>query len=228
MLGRVLLIFFMGLPWQIAAAAPWTLEPGKIYARASIASEQIEGLSAWRGDLYGEYGWREALTATIKLEAVSYPDAEDFNAQGWRATLRQRVFRAGAFNFTVELGLLEGAAIGGRNGCDTLGAEARIGASWSGAWQKRQSFAFIETARREYDACQRDRLELGLGQQVSEKIWSISQVWYEQGAPNADSSKVQTELLWRQDSVDYSLGYRNENGGYFVEESIFLAVAKRF
>lgn len=228
MLGRVLLIFFMGLPWPKAAAAPWTLDPGKTYARASIASEQIEGLSAWRGDLYSEHGLSKALTATVKLEAVAYPDAEDFNAQGWRATLRQRLLQVGAFNLTGEIGLLEGAAIGGRTGCDTLGGEARLGVSWSGTWQKRQSFMFLETARRAHEDCQRDRFELGLGQQVSKNIWSISQVWRERGSPNSVSDKIQSEILWRQGRMDYSIGYRNENGGFFTEESIFLAVANRF
>jgi hypothetical protein len=218
----------MGLPWQDAAAAPWTLEHGSFYTRASIASEQIEGLSAWRGDVYGEYGLRDWLTTTLKLEAVDYPDAKDFNVQGWRATVRHRLYQHGAFNVTVEAGVLEGGAIGGRNGCETLGAEYRAGAAWSGTWRGRQSFAFVETARRDYPACQRDRLEFGLGQQVSENIWSITQFWHERGSPNAASDKVQTELLWRQGALDYSLGYRNENGGYFTEESIFLAVANRF
>lgn len=228
MLGRVLLIFLMGLPWRDAAAAPWTLEPGALYTRVSIAREQVEGLSAWRGDLYGEYGLREALTASYKLEAVVYPEAEDFNAQGWRASLRQRLVQIGAFNVTGEVGLLEGAAIGGRNGCDRLGTELRFGASWSGHWRERQSFAFVETARREHEACQRDRVEIGIGQQISENIWSISQLWRERGAPNAVSDKLQTEFLWRQDDFDYSFGYRNENGGSFTEESIFIAVANRF
>lgn len=193
-----------------------------------MASEQVEGLSAWRGDIYAEYGLRAALTVSVKLEAVTYPDAEDFDAQGWRASLRQRLFAAGAFNVTGEFGLLEGAAIGGRNGCDALGAEARLGAAWSGLWRKRQSFTFIEAARREHEACQRDRVELGLAQQISEDIWSISQLWRERGGPNAASDKLQTEFLWRQGQFDYSIGYRNENGGSFTEESIFIAVANRF
>lgn len=228
MLGRVLLIFFMGLPWQDAAAAPWILEPGKVYTRASMANERIEGLTAWRGDLYGEYGLPGRLTASLKLEAISYPDANDFDAQGWRATLRRRLIQSGGFLVSIEGGLLEGAAIGGRNGCDTLGAEVRLGGAWSGQWRKRQSFTFLETARREHEACQRDRIEFGLGQQLSENIWRVSQYWREPGSPNAGSDKVQSEILLRDGSTDYSLGYRNENGGAFIEESIFLAVAKRF
>lgn len=228
MLGRVLLILFLVLPWPEASAAPWTLEQGSAYTRISIAGEQVEGLGAWRGDAYAEFGVRNALTATLKLESVVYPDATDFDADGWRATLRQRVFQLGAWNVTAEVGLLEGAAIGGRNGCDTFGAEAKAGVSWSGQWLKRQSFVFAEAAIREHEECQRQRQELGFGQQLTENIWTISQIWVERGAPNAASNKVQSELLWRSERTDYSIGYRNENSGFFVEQGIFLAVAKRF
>lgn len=228
MLGRVLLILFLVLSWLEAAAAPWTLDEGSTYARASIASERVDGLEAWRGDIYVEYGVQDTLTATLKLETVAYPDASDFNADGWRATLRQRVLQVGSWNFTAEIGLLEGAAIGGRNGCDTLGAEGRAGISWSGQWLKRQNFVFVEAVVREHEGCRRQRQEFGFGQQLSENIWSVSQVWMERGAANASSDKVQSELLWRDGRNDYSIGYRKENGGFFVEESIFLAVAKRF
>ena len=228
MLGRVLLILFLVLSWPEAMAAPWTLERDSAYARVAMAAEQVEGLDAWRGDLYAEYGVRDALTATLKLETVQYPSASDFNADGWRATVRQRLFQRGTFNWTIEAGLLEGAAIGGRNGCDTLGAEVRTGLSWSGNWRDKERFIFAETVLRDHDGCRRYRQEFGLGQRVSENIWSISQVWLERGSPNASSHKAQTELLWRRKQIDYSIGYRNENGGSFVEQSIFLAIAKRY
>lgn len=228
MLGRVLLILFLVLSWPKAAAAPWTLKRDAIYARTSLAGERVEGLEAWRGDVYAEYGVRDWLTASFKYETVMYPSASDFDADGWRATLRQRVFQKGTFNWTIETGLLEGAAIGGRNGCDTLGVEARTGVSWSGKWRNQERFAFAETVIREHEGCRRYRQEIGLGQRVTKNIWSITQVWLDRGSPNASSHKAQTELLWRQDRTDYSIGYRNENGGFFVEESIFVAIAKTF
>lgn len=228
MLGRVPLVLFLVLSWSEATAAPWTLDRDAIYARTSIASEHVAGIDAWRADAYAEYGVRDTLTATLKFETVHYPQASDFDSDGWRATLRQRIFQKGTFNWTIEGGLLEGAAIGGRNGCDTLGVEARTGLSWSGKWRQRAHFIFAETAMREHDGCRRYRQEIGMGHQISENIWSISQLWLERGSPNATSNKAQTELLWRQRPYDYSIGYRNENGGSFVEESIFLAVAKRF
>lgn len=228
MLGRVSLVLFLVLSWPKAAAAPWTLDRDAIYARTSIASERVEGLEAWRADAYAEYGVRDRLTASLKYETVRHSGASDFDVEGWRATTRYRILQSGTINWTVESGLLRGAAIGGRNGCETLGLEVRTGLSWSGKQRERERFVFAETVLREHEGCRRYRQEVGLGQQISKNVWSISQVWLERGSPNATSHKAQTELLWRQGEMDYSVGYRNENGGAFIEESIFLAIAKRF
>lgn len=228
MLGRVLLICIMGLPWPKAAAAPWTLEEGALYTRASVAREQVEGLSAWRADVYSEYGLTDKLTASFKVEAVGYDDAADFNGQGWRATVRRKIFQSGTFNVTIEGGVLEGDAIGGRNGCETLGAELRGGASWSGNWLKQSTFTFAEAVRREHDGCRRTRYEFGIGQETFDDIWSVTQVWLERGSESADSDKIQSELVWSRGRADYSIGYRNESSGLFSEESIFLAVARQF
>ncbi len=228
MLGRVPLICILVLSWPEAAAAPWTQEHGALYTRASVARESVEGLSAWRADAYTEYGLTETWTASFKLEAIEYTDAQDFNGQGWRATVRHRLIQLGAFNVTLEGGVLKGAAIGGRSGCETLGVEARGGVSWSGAWLKQQTFAFAEAVQRDHDGCRRTRYEFGLGQEAFDDIWTVTQVWLERGAANAESNKIQTELVFSGDRTDYSIGYRTENGGFFDEESIFLAVARRF
>lgn len=227
MLGRTL-ICLGTLPWPIAAAAPWTQPEDTFYARTSIGRETVEGLSGWRSDLYLEYGLSDTLTVTGKIEGVSYDDAGDFNTQGWRTTVRQRLYRSGTFNLTIEGGALKGAAVGGRNGCDTLGLEVRGGASWSGDWQERQTIAFAESAVREHEDCRRTRYEFGLGQALTEQVWSVTQVWLERGDQNAQSDKFQSELMWRRPFGDFSVGYRSENGGAFTEESIFVAVAKTF
>lgn len=223
-----LLVFSLVLLWPSAMAAPWIQEEGALYTRVSLANEEVEGLQGWRGDAYAEYGVSEFWTVTAKLEGVAYEEASDFNGQGWRVTARRRLYQRGTFNMTTELGLLQGEAIGGRNGCETLGAETRAGASWSGEWRKRQTFTFAEIAGRFHNGCNRQRYEFGFGQQASKHIWNVTQVWIERGDTNTKSDKVQSELLWRGDFADYSIGYRNENGGRFREESIFLAFAKRF
>ncbi|GAB5457463.1 MAG: hypothetical protein Hens3KO_04930 [Henriciella sp.] len=227
MRGLYLVITFV-LLWLPARAAPWVQPEGDLYARVAIATEEVEGLHARRADIYGEYGLTENWTLSAKSEAVAYEDAEDFNAQGWRATARRRLFTYKGFVTAIEVGALQGAAIGGANGCETLGAEARIGAAWSGTWRKRETFAFSELVGREHDGCQRQRFEFGLGQRVTKNIWTISQVWIERGSQNAESDKLQSELLWRQESWDFSLGYRQENGRQFDETGVFFAVARRY
>lgn len=227
-MSKTLLLLSCALSWPQAAAAPWVQEDGKLYTRISIADEVVEGLSGIRSDAYAEYGVRPDWTLTFKAERIEYGDAPDFNSDGWRATARRQIWRFGSFRIAGEVGALQGAAIGGRNGCDSLGLEARTGLAWSGVWRDREMFAFGEIAGRYYDACQRERFDAGIGRQVSENIWNITQAWIERGSPNAQSYKIQSELLWRTELADFSFGYRQEVGGAFQEESIFLAVANQF
>lgn len=227
MLGKVLILAW-GASWPVAAAAPWVQEDGALYTRLALGNETVEGLEGQRLDAYAEYGLTSKLTLTGKYERVAYADAADFNADGWRSSLRYQVLRLGRIHASVEAGLVQGAAIGGRNGCESLGGELRSGLAWSGEWQSRETFLFGEVAGRFHSECRRERMVAGIGQQTSEHIWTITQVWIERGDTNADSNKFQTELVWRTDPVDLSVGYRRENGGYFEEESIFLALARQF
>lgn len=227
MLGKVLIMAW-GVSWPMAAAAPWVQEDGALYTRLSIAQEEVEGLDGWRWDAYSEYGLAPRWTVTSKFEQVVYPDASDFNTNGWRASLRYQVLERGPLKFSLESGLLQGAAIGGRNGCDEVGVELRSGVAWSGTWRKRETFMFGELAGRVHEGCERERYEFGIGQQTSENIWSITQIWLERGNTNARSDKFQSELLWRRGGADFSFGYRKENGGEFEEESVFVALARQF
>jgi len=216
------------LPWPLASAAPWIQDENALYTRIALASEEVEGLQALRGDIYGEYGLSANWTMTGKIEAIAYRDASDFNAQGWRATVRRKLFQRGNLVGAIEFGALQGAAIGGANGCETLGAEIRGGMAWSGQWRKIDSFAFAEVAGRLHNDCRRERYEFGFGQRATKNIWVISQAWIERGNRNAKSDKLQTELLWRGALLDTSIGYRQETGGRFKESSVFIALAKRF
>ena len=223
-----MLILAWGASWQFAAAAPWVQEAGAWYSRVSVATESVEGLDGQRVDVYAEYGLTPNLTVTGKYDRVAYSDASDFDTDGWRGALRYQLFGRGALRLSLEAGVLKGAAIGGRNGCETLGGEVGVGLAWSGEWRKRETFMYGEVAGRVHSGCNRERVTAGFGQQTSEHIWSITQVWLERGGRNARSRKVQTELIWRTTYADISVGYRRENGGYFEEESSFIALAKQF
>ena len=224
----MVLILAWGAAWPMAAAAPWVQEDAGLYSRVSLAKEDVEALSGWRSDAYAEYGLTSRLTVTLNLERVEYADGADFNTNGWRSTLRYSLLRTGPLVASLEAGLLQGAAIGGRNGCDQLGAEVRAGLGWSGNLRNRSTYLFGEMAGRFHEGCQRERYAFGLGQQTSDNFWSITQVWLERGDTNAASDKFQTELLWRTEPADFSFGYRKENGGRFEEESIFVALARQF
>ena len=227
MWGRIL-IFSCVLPWPTAGAAPWVQADDAWYTRISVVSEEVEGLQGYRRDAYLEYGWSETWTVTLKGEAVSYSDADDFNSEGWRATARRLLYDGDAINVSAEFGLLQGSAIGGRNGCERLGAEARAGVSWSGDWREQSTFLFVEGVGRFHGGCERQRLEVGYGGETFRSIWTVTQFWLERGAADATSDKIQSELMWRADFADVSAGYRYEVGNAFQEEGIFIAIAKVF
>lgn len=225
---RLVLSFPLLLPWPEALAAPWVQDEGGLYTRVALASEEVEGLQAQRQDVYAEFGLTADWTVSAKAESISYDGASDFNATGWRTTLRRKLFQARGFTASVEVGALEGAAIGGANGCETLGGEVRTGLAWSGALRERDTYLFAELAGRFHEGCQRERLEVGFGQNLRGQLWGMTQVWVEQGARNAQSSKLQSELIWRGDRLDLSFGYRQEYGGQFEEEGLFVSAARRF
>ncbi|MDJ0921090.1 MAG: hypothetical protein QNI84_08170 [Henriciella sp.] len=199
-----------------------------MYTRIAFAAEEVEGLQAQRQDIYAEYGVTDLWTVSAKAESIRYDDASDFNATGWRASVRRKLFQVNGFNASVEFGALEGAAIGGANGCETLGGEVRTGLAWSGEVRDQQSYMFAEIAGRFHEDCQRERLEIGFGQQLRGPLWGVTQVWLEQGTQNARSNKLQSELVWRGKALDFSVGYRQEYGGQFEEQGLFVSAARRF
>lgn len=216
------------LPWPLASAAPWVQEESWIYSRSSVSYEQLNENIGWRGDTYIEYGMTKDWTLTGKLETVTYPDSPLEDGEGVRVTVRRSLFRSDQLSVTAEVGALQGSAIGGFLGCDELGLELRGGVARSQKVFGRDTYVFGELIRREHEECRRDRLELGAGMRLSNRLWASSQLWIERRNPIAASDKMQLELLWREQRTDYSLGYRRELGNDFSEEGVFLAVARRF
>ncbi|MEO1323358.1 MAG: hypothetical protein AAFV59_10165 [Pseudomonadota bacterium] len=212
----------------MAAAAPWVQDEAGFYTQLSFARETVNGFDGQRTKLYGEYGLNGEWTATASIERVEYPDGSDFNTTGWRATLRRPLLRYKSIQWSLEGGALHGAAIGGRNGCEALGGELRTGLGWSANWRNRSAYMFGEIATRQHEGCRRERFEYGFGVETRERIWSITQIWLERGQRNAPSDKFQSEILWRTDLIDVSLGYRKENGGRFEEEAVFMAFARQY
>ena len=213
----------------VADAGPWGLEPGEAYGRLALAAEEVNGLSARRYDAYTEIGLPLSLTLSAKAEQVQFPDAQDFNAEGYRATLRREVWSRETVKVAAEVGAVYGAAIGGVRGCDQLGAELRVTSGASGRWDGAHWYAFADIATRIHaQDCWRDRLEFGAGQEIYRNLYITNQVWLERGSEEERSAKIETGLMYRFEKVDVSLSVREELSGRFDETGVVISVARRF
>ena len=212
-----------------ALAGPWVRAGGQGYGRAAVAAENVSGLDAVRYDGYGEYGLNDSWTLTVKAEQVRFSGNRDFNAEGFRATLRRNLFRRDALIVSAEIGAVHGAAIGGVKGCDQLGGEARLSSGMSGSWSGTDWYVFADAATRLHaEGCWRDRLEIGGAQEIAPNLFLTNQFWFERGSESARSDKIETGLLWRIDALDLSVAWREELSGRFDESGLVIAIARRF
>lgn len=225
----VFLAALMALP---AHSSPWGQEEGDIYARVAAFRGEVEGLGSGRLDVYAERGFGSGWTGTAKYERVTFDGFDAFASSGWRLTARRSYRVNEQFVASLEGGLLEGEAIGGAAGCQSIGVEARTGLGRSyqtGRKTPRNAFWALEGAVRAHDdGCQRYRIEAVYGREVISAGWVITQVWLDQGSENAASQKYQVEYLWRTPAGDISAGSQLELGGAFQETSVFVALARRF
>ena len=212
-----------------ASAGPWGRDPGEAYGRVALAAEELEGLTAYRYDVFTEYGLSRDWTAIAKVELVEFPDADDFTADGYRASVRRKIWQKRGFQLAAEAGAVYGAAIGGVRGCEEIGGELRLSAGASGAIEGLDWFGFVDVGGRAHGAgCWRERMELGFGQEIFDNVFLISQAWLERGSDEARSDKLETALLYRVGDIDFSIAYREEFSGRFDERGIVFAVASRF
>ena len=215
-----------------ALASPWSRGDSELYARISVSRHTVDGLDGTRWDSYSEYGLTDNWTATLKYERLEFDRFGEYDRDGWRATARRGFRLPKGLVASIEGGALSGDAIGGAAGCEALGAEARASLGQSaviGGTSGLDIFWFAEGAIRAHeDGCARQRLELGLGQNVYRDVWLVSQAWFDTGDHNASSSKYQLEYLWKGDGFDVSAGTLIEFGGEFEESAVFFAVARAF
>ncbi|MEO1643211.1 MAG: hypothetical protein AAFR74_07720 [Pseudomonadota bacterium] len=220
--------FFLALLQLPAAAAPWHVGDNALYTSVSISNGEVEELQNTRSSFYGEYALNPKWTVTAKLESVAFEDASDFNSDAWRSTVRRTYNFSDTIRFSLEGGLLQGEAIGGFGSCSRIGAEVRAGAAWTGKIRKADSYSYVELAQREHDGCSRTLTEFGIGREATEKIWLVTQAYVEDGGGLARSYKTQSGILWKGERNEVMLGYRNEQGGEFQEDAVFVSIARRF
>lgn len=213
-----------------AAAAPWVREEGGWYSRALVAHDRLDGASGWRTDLYGEYGLTPKLTVTAKSERVAFADSAEFDRDSYRVTLRRELFAHRGWVGGIEVGAVHGSTVTGPDrACDGAGFETRLGAGWSGTSKAgRGRYAFADIARIEQqDGCTRNRIEIGHGQDLTERVFLTQQLWLEDGTRSARSVKAETQLGVRLSGFDVSLGYREELGGLYSERAVLVALVAR-
>jgi hypothetical protein len=217
----------------VAEAAPWVREDGGWYARMLGAHDTLNGADGWRLDLYGEYGVTDKITVTLKNEAVTYPDFRAFDRESWRLTARRTLGSYKGWTAGAELGAFHGdtlntSSASGLFFCNGTGFEARAGGGWSGVYRERALYAFADVAHlAQGDDCDRTRIEMGYGQDMTRHLFIGQQLWYEEGDRTGRSVKTETQLGVHFGPVDVSLGYRDEIGGAFEENAILIAVVAR-
>ncbi len=203
-------------------------EDGGWYARALIAHDTLEGVEGWRSDAYSEFGLTDALTLTAKAEAVTYSHYTAFDREAYRLTLRRRLLERGNWTLGAEAGPVYGSTATGFVSCDGIGFETRGGLGYSGQRKGRSIYAFADVIHiQQADNCGRNRLEIGYGSDLTERIFLAQQVWIEDGNESADSIKSENQIGIHFDRFDLALGYREELGGQFNEHAVTLALVAR-
>lgn len=213
-----------------AEAGPWTREKGEAYIQTAVLAQRLNGQTGVRGELYGEYGLTPKWTLSLNLEGVTFPELNCFDQGAYRAPLRRQFWKRGAWRAAFEGGVVGGAAIGGTfGGCDSVGGEARVNFGGSGQRSNgREWYVFLDGVIREHGDCRRQRVEVGLGQEIIPNWFTVNKVFFEEGSGPARSVKVESVITRRFGRTDLSLGYRQEVGGLFQEAGVLFSIERRF
>lgn len=211
-----------------ASAAPWVRDDDGWYARALVAQDTLGDAVGWRADVYGEYGLTEDWTLTAKSESVTYPDYEIFDRDAYRLTLRRKLLEVGHWTLGAEAGPVYGSTSTGFTDCGGFGFETRAGLGYSSAYKGRPYYLFADAAYLHQDGgCERTRVEIGYGSDISPRVFVTQQVWLEDGRATADSVKLENQIGVHLGALDVSLGYREEIGGQFDEHAVLVALVAR-
>ena len=214
-----------------AWAGPWGQGEGHVYAEMAVLGQRIDGAGAVRGELYAEYGVTDTWTVIGQLEGVRFPQLSGQDQYAYRATVRRQIWQKGRFTAAFEGGVVGGEAIGGTiGGCDSVGGEARISVGATGRTRRRERawFGFADAIVREHGNCRRQRLEVGYGQEIVPKWWSVNKVYLETGTGDARSIKLDSKISRVFGRNELGLGYRQEVSGRFREVGIVVSLVRRF
>lgn len=212
----------------VASAGPWVQDKGDVFARLSYVEEDHDGFGAVRGDIYGEWGLTDRWTLSGKYERVDFETSNVFDSDGWRITGRRKLWSGKTWVTSAEVGLLEGAALGGFRGCESLGMEVAAGLGWSTQSRFGNFYASGTIARRQHsEGCFHDRFEGVFGYTLPSSRILTYQLWSERGETDR-SDKMEIMMSQRFGVVEPGIGIRREVSGEFEESALVFAISARF
>lgn len=183
--------------------------------------------SANRSDLYAEYGLTDDWTLAGKFETVDFETSNAFDAYGYRLQLRRALWRSDFWSTTAAVGYVEGAAIGGRLGCESRGGEIELGVGHSGLLGEDTYFAGLTLGHRSHESdCQTNRLEFVMGVSDADGFNYTTQYWSERG-DNGNSDKVEFMISRNIGPFEAGFATRYEIGGEFEEQAYVFSLAFR-
>lgn len=210
-----------------ASAGAWVQTKGDAYLRASRASEDHGTLEATRWDAYAEWGFSDVWTLTGKIERVDFDGSDVFDSTGYHTTVRRKLWTHGAWVSSAELGLLEGAAIGGFQGCESVGGELNFAVGRSGPTIVGDLYGSVMAGRREHQAgCYANRLEAVIGYTAKSGWIYTGQYWSQRGT-QPDSDKYEVMISRKIGKFELGIGSREEVSGEFDETAFVVSVAVR-
>lgn len=208
-----------------ASAGAWVQNKGDAYVRASLAYEDHGTLEATRWDAYTEWGLSDNWTLTGKIEQVDFNLSDVFDSTGYRATARRKLSNQGAWVTSAELGILEGAAIGGFQGCESTGAELNFAVGRSGPTLIGDLYGGVMVGRREHsEGCYANRLEAVIGYTAKSGWIYTGQIWSQRGT-QVDSDKIELIVSRKFGPFELGFGSREEISGEFDETAAIFSVS---
>jgi len=228
--SKFLFLLFI-ISFYPAYASPWTRDQGELYLRFSLAGETSSRTeqSVLRSDLYAEYGLTDVWTFSLKSEQlIENPPSLQHSASGWRVGARRNLVQSGAFVLSSEVSMLAGEAILGMRPCKSAAYEVKGSGGWSGQIWNKSLYFYTDISGQYQGSCQKQFMELGLGFDLADRVRGVAQFWHEQGSTEPDLDKIQLELIWQGDCLNYSLGVRAERSEFFVRQGAFIALSNKW
>lgn len=208
-----------------ANAGAWTQPKGEGYRATMLARERGDFGESWRHESYLEYGLTPKYTISGKLETLWRMDKQFSDRTAGELSLRRQIHRTDTSVISVQLGALLGEALEG-DVCEGEGGEVRLSYGRNISLGTKAGYVVVEAAHRRRGACDRNKVDLAFGVDLSEKWNFQAKAFAETGG--GDSLKLDAMISRKMRESYLGIGVREEVGGNFNETSLIMSVWKRF